>query len=341
MSDDNENAATHEQSGNSRGLAPSLPRPVTGIKPPPALVIDTHVSENWKLFKQKWNNYSVITNLSAHPDLYQVALFLHTIGDEALKVYNGLEFDSNDMDRTVEEIIEKFEDFAVGEVNETYERFVFNKREQKPEENFDSFLSSIRTLIKSCNYCHTCVDSILRDRIVLGISDATIQTDLLKERKLTLEMCIDTCRAAENANSHGRSLRPDTVNNVQFKSKRPERRRKPRAKEDDVRTRECLYCGTTHAMVKEDCPAWGKRCSSCGKRNHFAVKCPTKKASKMSKAHAVQEVEDDSSEDEWISCVSTKSSKDVKCRLLLGPEKVSYIFQIDCGASVNLLPYDP
>ena len=35
--------------------------------------------------------------------------------------------------------------------------------------------------------------------IVLGIRDTTTQTALLKERNLTLQTCIDTCKAAENA----------------------------------------------------------------------------------------------------------------------------------------------
>jgi hypothetical protein len=143
--------------------------------------------ENWKLFKQKWNNYAVITLLDRQPVAYQVALLLHTIGDEALKIYNGFQFNTPENDRTTNEILEMFDTFAVGDVNETYERFVFNKRDQLEGETFEQFLSAIRTLIRTCNYCDNCVTSILRDRIVLGIFDTEIQTALLKERGLTLE----------------------------------------------------------------------------------------------------------------------------------------------------------
>ena len=52
------------------------------------------------------------------------------MGDQALKTYNGFQFESDTEHRTVDEIMQKFESFAVGEVNETYERYVFNKRNQ-------------------------------------------------------------------------------------------------------------------------------------------------------------------------------------------------------------------
>ena len=126
--------------------------PVSGIKPPSPLVFDNNITANWKLFKQKWSNYSVITNLNKQNNEYQVALLLHTIGDEALKIYNSFNFKTPDSKRTVAEIIKKLDDFAIGEINETYERFVFNSRNQQDNENFDTFLSAINNLSKICNF---------------------------------------------------------------------------------------------------------------------------------------------------------------------------------------------
>ena len=157
--------------------------PVHGIRPPPPLSIEHNVSDNWK---QKWKIYSVSTNLERQDNQYQVALLLHTLGDEALKVYNGFHFNVDEENRTVEEIISKFDAFTVGEVNETYERFIFNNRDQKEGETFESFHAAIRSLAKTCNYCDACINSILRERIIIGIRDATIQTTLLKELTLTL-----------------------------------------------------------------------------------------------------------------------------------------------------------
>ena len=120
----------------------------------------------------------------------------------------------------MEEIISKFDAFAVGEVHETYERFIFNNRDQKEGETFESFHAAIRSLAKTYNYCDACIKSILRDRIVIGIRDAPIQTTLLKALNLTLEKCVTICKAADNAIAQGGQLRPETVHRVVTREER-------------------------------------------------------------------------------------------------------------------------
>jgi len=63
--------------------------PISGIRPPAALCLEANVAENWRSFKQKWRNYTIITNLERQTTNYQVALLLHVMGDQALKAYNG------------------------------------------------------------------------------------------------------------------------------------------------------------------------------------------------------------------------------------------------------------
>ncbi|ELU06507.1 hypothetical protein CAPTEDRAFT_195620 [Capitella teleta] len=156
---------------------------VSGIRPPNALALEgANAAENWKIFRQKWENYAIITKVANQEMQYQVALLLHTVGDQALRIYNGFQFTTPDDQRTTKEIIEAFEKFAIGSVNVAYERFIFNKREQGEGEPFDAYLTQLRTLIKTCDYCETCVDSILRDKIIIGVRDAETQKHLLKER---------------------------------------------------------------------------------------------------------------------------------------------------------------
>ena len=100
---------------------PPPPRPVPGIKPPAPLIADSKcLPENWKIFKQKWNNYKILIALNQHSREYQVALLLHTLGDNALRIYNGLSFDTPEDTKTVDQIVTAFDSFAIIEVNETY-----------------------------------------------------------------------------------------------------------------------------------------------------------------------------------------------------------------------------
>ena len=41
--------------------------------------------------------------------------------------------------------------------------------------------------------------------------------------------------------------------------------------------KECKSCEYQHPENKESCPALGKECRKCGKRNHFASRCKSKK----------------------------------------------------------------
>ena len=138
------------------GLAPS---PVTGIRPPATLCLEGNVAESWKLFRQKWEIYSMLTRLECQRTEYQVALLLHTLGDEGLRVYNSFELDNP----SIAGGLQRFEEFAVGELNQTYERFVFNKRSQQHRKSFNTFYSSVCSLAKTCGYCPDCRDSIIRD----------------------------------------------------------------------------------------------------------------------------------------------------------------------------------
>ena len=84
-------------SGTAAGQAEPLPNPANallhGIQPPGKLNITTGpIAETWK---QVWQNYSVIASLATTED-FRVALFLHCIGPDALKVYTGLPFATED-----------------------------------------------------------------------------------------------------------------------------------------------------------------------------------------------------------------------------------------------------
>ncbi len=174
----------------------------------------------------------------------------------------------------MKEITDKFEGYAIGEVNETMERYIFYKRSQQEGEDFENFLTDIRTLSQTCQFCEGCKNSMIRDRIVLGLYDNDTRAELLKIRQLTLDRSIDICRAAQSASSNNKMLRPDAVHIVK------ERRSKMRGKE---KKQECRFCGYTHVMRKEKCPAYGKKCGRCGELNHFASKCPEKERSHFEK----------------------------------------------------------
>ena len=334
MSDDEGNVpAQGQQAPNPRR------HPIQGIKPPQPLVINPDtIASDWKLFEQKWKNYSKITHLNDQEESYKVALLLHTLGDDALRIYNGFHFDTEEDNRTVAEILQKFKDFAVGEENETYERYVFNKRIQADGESFDAFLADLRNLLRSCNYCQNCTPGILRDRIVLGIKDANTQTALLKERNLNLENCISICKAAENANTQCRNLQSaETVNKVSTRPKvqsGPQRVSTPKYYQKPVK--KCKFCLKVHVMKKEKCPAYGQFCSVCKGPNHFRG---SSVCGRRAGVRAVEQCNFDSDSDVSISSVTVAGvdlDSPIFCKMNVNGRMAT--FQVDSGATVCVLP---
>ena len=76
-------------------------------------------------------------------------------------------------------------------------RYVLNNRAQEESKSIDNYVNALRTLVQSCNYCHGLHDSLLRERLVIGIRNSGTRKKLLQEKKLTLSLAVDICKSSE------------------------------------------------------------------------------------------------------------------------------------------------
>ena len=187
------------------------------------------------------------------------ATFLTCIGPVGIEIYDSWLLPDEKKNYTGE-ILSKFQTHCVGETNETYERYTFNSRNQEPGKTSDSYLKAFRTLAKTCNF-GTLEDNLIRDRIVIGISDNATKKKLLQDAKLTLKGCNDICRTNEQSSKQGKTMCTEDAK-ISLKPNRYQSDRKPASK-PKVSDNSCLYCGRQHPRKKEMCPAWGKQCNSC------------------------------------------------------------------------------
>jgi len=329
--------AREEANGRDRANTQSF---LASVKAPSAIVLSTNPSENWMLWKQQWSNYVIVSRLNTQPPEYVTALFLNCIGIDALKQYNGFAF-ATDEPRTVDNIIAKFDQHIIGRLNETYERYVFNSRAQSENENFDSYVTALRNLSKNCNFCNCMANTLLRDRIVMGVYQDDVRRKMLEIQELSLDRCIDMCRAQEATTSRMNAMAQKSVTEEVHSINKAYA--KSRQEKKSVRKQfqiTCQFCGGTHIRKKEECPAWGQKCNSCGYRNHFAKVCKKKKG----KVSAVEtnSGSDTDSDYECISVVHENIISSVTSKSLIYAEMVIkdelVKFQVDCGASVNIIP---
>ena len=68
-------------------------------------------------------------------------------GDEAMQLYEGFKFPTPDAQRTTEEIIQAFDEFAIGESKETFEHYKINSRKQEDDEHFHNLYAALSVLL--------------------------------------------------------------------------------------------------------------------------------------------------------------------------------------------------
>ena len=83
------------------------------------------------------------------------------LADDTIHLLNGFSFDTSAEARTVKEIMDNFEEYAVGEVNDTMERFIFHHPKQNEGEDFENFLAETRRLAQTCQFCEDCKESMI------------------------------------------------------------------------------------------------------------------------------------------------------------------------------------
>ena len=207
MADDSDRAPSTE--GAAAAAAP-VDRAVrtahmASFSPPGHLKVKGDLAQNWREWRQLWNAYEVVAGLSEASRQYRVATFITCIGPSGLRIYNVLPFANEDEKQQMDKVLQLFERHCLGETNIIYERFTFNRRDQVENENFDTYLTALREQVRRCEF-QGMEDEMLRDRIVCGVGDNALRRQLLQKKNLTLQSCVDMCRASEATAHHLRVM---------------------------------------------------------------------------------------------------------------------------------------
>ena len=233
---------------------------LAGLSMPKPLRTEGNLAANWKKFKRSWDNYAIVARLNRFEDGFKTATFLSCIGDDAMEIYEGMDFASEQDCMKLDIVINKFKELCLGETNETYERFMCNSRQKKDDETVEQYITALRTLGQTCNFCVCLKDSLVRDRLVIGINDTTIQKKLLQDRRLTLSKAIDICRSSESTKKQIRTMQASNESEVNaINNNNNQTGSRPSGKhekcDDDhasktARATGCRYCGGKHARKK-------------------------------------------------------------------------------------------
>jgi hypothetical protein len=347
------------------------------FKPPGELkIVGGNLADRWERFIEQFRWYLEAIDAQNAGDRRKVAILLTVAGKEAQEVFRTFtyapaipEIPAQGNIAAVPEVpaetaeqfdtvVRKFQEFCVPRKNIIYERYVFHTRQQQEEESIDSFVTDLRLKAQSCEFGEL-QESLIRDRLVVGIGDAKLKEKLLKDPNLTLERAIELCKISEAAHIQMKVLtqgqgdgfgKPNSTgeSNVNV-VKNPSVSQKSKTAKTPASTNDsssaqtpdsnkkgkkkiCRRCGTFHKY--RQCPAWGQTCKRCGGPNHFAEVC---------KSRSVQVVgvdQSDSEEEESEFYVNAINGEE-RCEWMaaLTVNNCLLTLKIDSGAQVNILNF--
>ena len=307
------------------------------LHPPEKLLFTGNLKDNFRKFKQQFEIYITAAGISNSTENIKCATLLHVIGPDAIEIFNTFrwdeEGDNEGDDKKMSKVLSKFEKYCTPKCNVTYERHQFNTRNQKEGESIDSYVTELRILSKSCEFGDLS-DSLIKDRIVCGVIMDTVRSRLLRETDLTLQKAVDICRAAEASSQQLKVLQTASAgasgSNIDFVRKKSDKNKLMKNTENrpaaSQQKQKCGKCGYKHEPRK--CPAFGKICMNCKKKNHFMRQCRSKKM------HELQE--NDSDTDIFLDSVETdQNAGDWKVNVKICKKTVS--MKLDTGAQCNVL----
>lgn len=105
------------------------------FRPPEHLNLEGNIAENRRLFRQKFENFMIATDLNKKDDKKKLAVFQNSIGGDALELFNSFE---DEKKLTLAPVLRKFDRYCAPKQNIIFQRCFFNSIVEKEGQNFDS-----------------------------------------------------------------------------------------------------------------------------------------------------------------------------------------------------------
>ena len=317
----------------------------------------------WEKWLNRLENLFVGVNITN--DGRKRALLLHYAGECVHDIYDAEKSSyAADIASTYEGTKVILNTYFMPKINVQMEVFNFRKYDQRDEQSLDVYATELRQLARNCNFND--VDGEMLSQIIQHCHSNRLRRRALRENDTSLADILTLGRSLELSDRQAHKIESEqshdvhrvfekrgtkthlTEQNWQRHSQKPtnvKTREKSQHKSQHLHKKpnagndKCRYCGG-HYPHADTCPAKGKLCNFCHKRNHFATVCRQRKSTPMNevKTSASRPMHDNSSEssnDDYCYGVHGTKTKtpftvaklyDVECRLM-----------IDTGASVNIL----
>ena len=169
------------------------------------------------------------------------------------------------------------------------------------DETWDSFISKLRAEGEHCDFPTGWLDTETLMAMIENGKSKRVRRKLLQDQ-LTLAEALKYARGLESADQHATKVENQAPTEVTVEQE------VNKIIADRSREKSCFNCGKhwPHQGRPRKCPAFGRQCTRCGRRNHFAKCCRSKQEIKATRdlAHGDEQKSDTSSDssDEESTC---------------------------------------
>ena len=228
--------------------------------------------EDWSEYAERLSFYFAANGITV--DAKKRAILLSSVGPSTFRLMRSLVLPDTLDSFSFDDLVSKVKTHKEPSPSVIVRRFQFNTRNQKPDELISEYVAVLRKAAEHCNYGDS-LSEMLRDRLVCGITNSTVQKRLLSEKELTLDKAVSIAHSVELAEKGSKDLqasattKPTATPDNQV-LKLTNGTRKPEDKKAD-KPKVCYRCGGKH--LASLCRFKSEDCHSCGKRGHIAKVC--------------------------------------------------------------------
>ena len=292
-------------------------------------------TEDWPNYVERLNHFFKANSITT--DEQKQAVFLSVIGATTYKLLRNLVSPEKPGEKSFTELVKLLSDHFNPTPSEIVQRFKFHGRFRKEGESVATYVAELRSLAEHCNYEAT-LESMLRDQLVWGIKDASIQKRLLAEQKLTYTKAIELALGLEAAAQNVQTLKDPSREAV-----RPPENRGVNTITPVSKSLTCHRCGKA-GHIAPKCRFKDTVCHQCGKKGHLKAVCRSKPRGNVSRRRGnarnvrhVQEDDDSTEEELPLHCIGTRKDSVQPLKIRVTVDDRSMDMEVDTGAAVTLM----
>ena len=215
--------------------------------------------ENWSQYVERLEQFFTTNDI---PALKKKPIFLSTIGPDAYRVLGNLCAPKKPSEENYSQLLELISEYYNPKPLVTTQRYRFYSRFRQPQESVSAFVAELCSLAKDCEF-GAALEENLRDRLVCGVSNPSIQKRLLSEQKMTFKKAFEIAQSHESVTKDIATLQGATSQEVH------------QIRDSHV---PCYRCGQT-GHHKDNCKFKSSTCHLCGKIGHIKPVCHSRNSS--------------------------------------------------------------